>query len=283
MAQETIGFSGLTIDYLVAQAVTAYRLVVFSPGTDQLMPYQGTGGALGVAMRSGVPGDVVQVLESGRATIEFDNTPTPGNFAITSGDKAHDSGFTTPASVPLTFSLLGRIVRLRPELGANVADCVILGPGTTGPAVAGPTGPAGATGTTGPAGPSGSTGTPGATGLTGPAGVPGATGSAGLPGSNAAVGLVPWKTITHAMSPYSLLDTDYLVYLDCTAGDIILNLPTAIGRGGKTWILQKIESPFKTVVTAFAGQTINGAATSNMSAIYSALEISCNGVAFFAR
>ncbi len=425
-----MGFSGMTVNCVVAQAVTAHRLVRYLAGTDHLIPHAGTDSATGVAMQSGEAGDVIEVLQSGRATVEFDNLPVPGNMATTSGDKGHDAGVTSAVLVPPATGLLGRIARLRPELGDNFADCFVIGPGTTGPAAAGatgatgatgavgpqgsigPTGPTGVTGTTGapgstgtagltgpagvagptgPTGPTGVTGTtgapgatgnPGTAGLTGPAGVAGPTGPTGLPGitgsmgptgamgvtgppgatggigitgsvgpagssgsagpagasgpagatgsqglqgptgpagtpgatgvagiqgviglpgvagipgatgaagatgpagSNATVGLVPWKTITHAMSPYSLLDTDYLVYLDCTAGDITLNLPSAIGRGGKQWVLQKIESPFKTVVTAFTGQTINGAATYNLSAIYSALTISCNGASFFSR
>jgi len=36
-------------------------------------------------------------------------------------------------------------------------------------------------------------------------------------------------TITNAASPYTILSTDYILRVDCTNGDVVVNFPTSVG------------------------------------------------------
>ena len=36
-----------------------------------------------------------------------------------------------------------------------------------------------------------------------------------------------YTNVTHAMSPYTVLSTDYFISVDCTGGAVIINLPDA--------------------------------------------------------
>lgn len=129
---ETIGFAGLGFNRQVANAVIARRIVSYVAGSTQITPHVGTGNALGVSHQSGNPGDVIQVLEYGIAEVEFDNTPVAGNVATIAGDKAHDSGLTRLSDISTVNGCLGRIARLRPDIGASFADVLVLFPASMG-------------------------------------------------------------------------------------------------------------------------------------------------------
>ncbi len=227
---ETTGFSGLTLTCQTQNAVTAYRLVNFAAGTNLIAPHTGTGPALGVAMQSGTAVALVRVLSSGMATVEFDNTPVPGNLATAGGDKAHDSGVSGAAAVAVTVGLLGRIVRLRADVGVNFADCFLLGPGTTG----------------------------------------------------AAYTVAPVTTVTG--TAYAALDSDQVILAGGTA-DTVITLPTAQGRGGRSFVIQKIAGAVarKVTIAALAGETVNGSPTAVITANFGALTVVSNGMAWFAR
>lgn len=129
---ETVGFAGLAFNRTVAVAVLKYRAVNFVAGTKTLMPHAGTGRGLGIAMQNGNPGDIIQVLEYGQASVEFDNTPIVGHLAGMSGDKAHDLGVTAISAASTVLGVLGSIRSLRPDIGALFADVLVLGPATNG-------------------------------------------------------------------------------------------------------------------------------------------------------
>lgn len=128
----TSGFSGMTFNRAVAVAVTQYRAVMFASGTNTLMPHIGTGPALGIAMQSGSPGQVVQVMEYGCAIGEFDNTPILGHVAGINGDKAHDLGTNLIANVSAGLGVFGGIRSLRPDLGPLFAEFLVITPANTG-------------------------------------------------------------------------------------------------------------------------------------------------------
>lgn len=129
---ETVGFAGLAMNRTVAIAVSRYRAVNFVAGTKTLMPHAGTGRGLGIVMQNGNPGDIVQVLEYGQATGEFDNTPVVGHIAGLNGDKAHDLGVSTISAVSTALGIFGGIRALRPDIGALFADFLVLGPASNG-------------------------------------------------------------------------------------------------------------------------------------------------------
>ena len=80
------------------------------------------------------------------------------------------------------------------------------------------------------------------------------------------------KTLT--TTPYTALDSDYLILADATAASITINLPTAIGRKGKIFQVKKVNANANTVtIDAFGSQTIDGALTQVISTSYASISI----------
>lgn len=52
--------------------------------------------------------------------------------------------------------------------------------------------------------------------------------------------IVP-KTITNAMSPYTILPTDYLLEVDVTGGAVVLNTGAQAARGGRPVIIEHVK------------------------------------------
>lgn len=70
-------------------------------------------------------------------------------------------------------------------------------------------------------------------------------------------------TVTAA---YTATDTDELLLVDATTAAFTLTLPTAVGRGGKTFVIKKIDASANAVTVDGAGtETIDGAATLTIS------------------
>jgi hypothetical protein len=64
--------------------------------------------------------------------------------------------------------------------------------------------------------------------------------------------------VTFAMSPYPVSATDQKMVCDCTGGNIIVNLPTAIGINGRVLTIKKMDITTNTVtITPFGAQTID--------------------------
>ena len=85
------------------------------------------------------------------------------------------------------------------------------------------------------------------------------------PGGEGGTGLGPQqrstKTLVFADSPYTVLTSDYALLCDCTAGVIVVNLPTAIGNTRELQLM-KIDAGVNAVnIDAFGTETINGALT----------------------
>jgi hypothetical protein len=80
------------------------------------------------------------------------------------------------------------------------------------------------------------------------------------------------KTVT--TTPYTALDSDYLILADAQAASITINLPTAAGRKGKIFQVKKVNANANTVtLDAFGSQTIDGALTQVLSVSYSSISI----------
>ena len=79
------------------------------------------------------------------------------------------------------------------------------------------------------------------------------TGSGGLGGLT--------KTITHSMSPYTLLTTDGVLLCDVSAGSITINLLAATTYGAELSIKIKGTATNSVTVTASGSDTIDGSAS----------------------
>lgn len=87
---------------------------------------------------------------------------------------------------------------------------------------------------------------------------------------------------TISTTPEAILLTDAVVLVDATGGNIILNLPTAIGNTGVNFYFKKIDITANTVtVTPFGGQTIDGFATEVMDFANQSIQLVSNNVAWF--
>nr|NIT61967.1 hypothetical protein [Fodinibius sp.]NIY30547.1 hypothetical protein [Fodinibius sp.] len=88
----------------------------------------------------------------------------------------------------------------------------------------------------------------------------------------------PVTAITVLDTPYTATIDEYFINCDCSGGNIVINLPTAIGQRGKTFVITKIDASANTVtVDAFGAETINGALTAALSSRYESLNIYSDG------
>ena len=84
------------------------------------------------------------------------------------------------------------------------------------------------------------------------------------------------ETIT--ASSDTLDDTNFYVRGDCTSNDITINLPTAVGNEGLTYIIKKVDSTGNTItIDANSTQTIDGEETQTITQQYTSVKIISNG------
>lgn len=89
-------------------------------------------------------------------------------------------------------------------------------------------------------------------------------------------GYVQLVSITDTDSPYSAGD-ESVIACDATGGNIVVNLPTAIGITGKTYIIKRIDGSGNTItVDGNGAETIDDNATQEINQ-YDALAIVSDG------
>jgi hypothetical protein len=195
-----------------ASTITAFRPITTIGNVGQYAMATGNASIYAISLNGGNAGAMINGVTSGIAACEFDApipNPLPSLTATPLGGYCHFDNSANPVTsdsdVCAPAGVIGRMLRPRPDLGANFADVTVAFPGrkgtkesvgcipdyspSTGPTGAtGPTGPQGVQGVAGPQGPSGSTGATGqagatgATGAQGPIGLTGTTGAQGTPG-----------------------------------------------------------------------------------------------------
>lgn len=218
LAQNAAGPVFGNTSFVVANTVTANRVVSFVTGTNTITPHVGTGNGFGIAATSGNPGDLVRVISGGFGTCEFDGAFTLGRVASLVGEFCHDSGATGVAQISTAIGVFGRSLAIRTDVCPLCADVVIITTAKAGEQVQASQlngnfatsidNPGGiatfnwANGTTsvltGAIGPTGATGTQGIQGVAGPAGL---QGTAGATGSTGATGDVGGQGVAGATGP----------------------------------------------------------------------------------
>lgn len=81
----------------------------------------------------------------------------------------------------------------------------------------------------------------------------------------------------------SFADTPYTaawmedIEVDCSGGDVTINLPTAVGNNGKVIYVTKVDSSAnKIIIDGFTAETINGSLTRNITGQYNSLCLKSN-------
>ncbi len=87
------------------------------------------------------------------------------------------------------------------------------------------------------------------------------------------------KTIT---SNYTVTDDDYMINANVTSGNIVITIPTAVGRRMKEFVFLKTDSSINTV-TLSSTVNINGALTKVITTQYDGVTIKSNGVQYFIK
>lgn len=90
------------------------------------------------------------------------------------------------------------------------------------------------------------------------------------------------RTIATKIASYSATTSDDVLLCDATAGAIIIGLPAVATSSGKVLVIKKIDATANTVtIDGNLGELIDGAATQVISAQWTAIEIVCNGTAWY--
>jgi hypothetical protein len=80
----------------------------------------------------------------------------------------------------------------------------------------------------------------------------------------------------------AVLDNDYLILANATAGNITLNLPAVAGNLGALVVVKKTDASVNTVtIDPNAAETIDGTATKVLSAQYEKITIACDGTTWW--
>jgi hypothetical protein len=82
--------------------------------------------------------------------------------------------------------------------------------------------------------------------------------------NNAVDSLFKVTALTSADSPYTALDTDFIITADTTGGSITINLPTAANGASKPrkhYIIMKLVAANTLTLDGNGAETINGSAT----------------------
>ena len=91
-------------------------------------------------------------------------------------------------------------------------------------------------------------------------------------GVSGASGLLALVTTT--TTPFTVANTHTVIRCDCTAVAIAVNLPTAVGIGGKVYYIKKVDSTVNAVTIAADGaELIDGQSTQSIVAQYNSLMV----------
>jgi len=83
--------------------------------------------------------------------------------------------------------------------------------------------------------------------------------------------------VTFVDSPYPVSAIDQKMMVDATGGNIIINIPTAIGNDGRVLTIKKIDNSVNTVtVSGFGGQTIDDQPSYVISVRYDSISINAD-------
>lgn len=87
---------------------------------------------------------------------------------------------------------------------------------------------------------------------------------------------------TISSSPYAPTNVNEVILVDCSGGNITINLPTAIGASGNMFIIKKIDSTANSIIVdPFSTQTIDGSATATFSVPNTTIYIVSNNANWF--
>lgn len=93
---------------------------------------------------------------------------------------------------------------------------------------------------------------------------------------------IGYRSIVTKIAGYTATVTDNVILCDATAGAITIDLPAAATASGKVLVIKKIDATANTVtIDGDTGDLIDGAATQVISAQWTAIEIVCNGTAWY--
>lgn len=73
-------------------------------------------------------------------------------------------------------------------------------------------------------------------------------------------------------------DTDFLISGDATGGAFSINLPTAVGRSGKVFVIYRISASNNVTVDPNGSESINGALTKVLASQYASISLMSDGV-----
>lgn len=86
-----------------------------------------------------------------------------------------------------------------------------------------------------------------------------------------------YTNVTHAMSPYTVLSTDYYISVDCSAGTVTLRFPNTPFITNQTWVIKDRTGSASTnnisVTTVGGAVTIDGATTYTLNSNYSSIQL----------
>lgn len=89
---------------------------------------------------------------------------------------------------------------------------------------------------------------------------------------------LPITTKVAGDSPYTATAADHTILANCAAGAIVVNLPTAAGITGRTYMIKKIDSSSNTLtIDGATTETIDAAATKVVAQQHRALLVQSDG------
>lgn len=88
--------------------------------------------------------------------------------------------------------------------------------------------------------------------------------------------------ITTKTADYTATIDDYTILCNASTGIITITLPTAVGIGGRIYVIKKIDSSANAItIDGNGSETIDGAATQVLSAVFESMTIQSNGTAWY--
>lgn len=94
-----------------------------------------------------------------------------------------------------------------------------------------------------------------------------------IPSSGAAASSGQLLAYKNVASTYTVLSTDDVIFLDPSSNDVVVNLPSASGLGGKEFYFKRKTGSYSTVINASGSQTIDGEANFQANYNYEAFSI----------
>lgn len=81
---------------------------------------------------------------------------------------------------------------------------------------------------------------------------------------------------------YTATATDYYLWVDATSGAVTITLPTAVGAGGKSYVVKRIDGSANTVTIATtSSQTIDGATTLTIPTQWASFSVASNNANWY--